>query len=124
VKVAADGKGPGLPVILFGDFKNEHARDVPINDRSGKHIAELVSTGNRPCVIGLRGWTQGGDDALLDRLRVDALRAPTPASCTWSATSSTTSRPRGKILSPPGGHRRCTGRTGCCPKGAGWGWSA
>lgn len=59
IKVAADGKGPGLPLILFGDFKKETARDVPINDRSGKHIAELVSDGNRPCVIGLRGWTQG-----------------------------------------------------------------
>lgn len=60
LKVAADGKSPGMPVVLLGDFKNQAAQDVPINERSGKHIAELVSDGNRPCVIGLRGWTQGG----------------------------------------------------------------
>lgn len=60
LKVAADGKSPGMPVVLLGDFKNQGAQDVPINERSGKHIAELVSDGNRPCVIGLRGWTQGG----------------------------------------------------------------
>lgn len=59
LKVSADGKSAGYPVILFGGFKSEDAGDVPINDRSGKHIAELVATGNRPCVIGLRGWTQG-----------------------------------------------------------------
>ncbi len=59
IKVAADGKSPGLPFVLFGDFKNAESRDVPINDRSGKHIAELIASGNRPCVIGMRGWTQG-----------------------------------------------------------------
>ncbi len=58
IKVAADGKGPGFPVVLFGDFKNASATDVPINERSGKQIAELVSDGNRPCVIGLGGWHQ------------------------------------------------------------------
>lgn len=59
LKVSSDGKGPGFPVVLFGDFKRESAGDVPINDRSGARIAELVCDGNRPCVIGLRGWTQG-----------------------------------------------------------------
>lgn len=59
LKVSADGKGAGYPVILFGDFKKADARDVPINDRSGKHIADLITSGNRPCVIGLRGWSQG-----------------------------------------------------------------
>jgi hypothetical protein len=57
LKSSADGKGPGLPVIMFGDFKEPKAADVPINQQSGKHIAELVSTGNRPCVIGFRGWS-------------------------------------------------------------------
>lgn len=59
LKVGADGKSAGFPVVLFGDFKNEAARDVPVNDRSGSTIAELIATGNRPCVVGMRGWTHG-----------------------------------------------------------------
>jgi hypothetical protein len=60
LKTSADGKAGGFPVIAFGDFKNPKAQDVPVNDRSGKHVAELVATGNRPCVIAMRGWTQSG----------------------------------------------------------------
>lgn len=59
LKVAADGRGPGFPVILFGTFKSADAGDVPVNDRSGKHVADLVAGGNRPCVIGMSGWRQG-----------------------------------------------------------------
>lgn len=61
LKVAADGKNAGFPIILFGDFKETAGKsipaDVPLNEYSGKHVAELVTSGNRPCVIGLRGWT-------------------------------------------------------------------
>lgn len=53
IKLAADGKGPGYPVVIFG---GEHA-DVPINDHAGAHVAELFATGNRPCLIDLGGWT-------------------------------------------------------------------
>lgn len=56
LKSSADGKSAGYPVICFGDFKEPRATDVPINDRSGKHVAELIATGNRPCIIGFRGW--------------------------------------------------------------------
>ncbi|HEV2210826.1 MAG TPA: DUF87 domain-containing protein [Verrucomicrobiae bacterium] len=56
LKSSADGKGPGFPVIAFGDFKEPKASDVPINDSSGRHVAELITSGNRPCVIGFRGW--------------------------------------------------------------------
>lgn len=56
LKSSADGKGPGFPIITFGDFKEEDATDVPINAQSGKHVAELVSTGNRPAIVGFRGW--------------------------------------------------------------------
>jgi uncharacterized protein len=56
LKSSADGKSPGYPVIAFGDFKESKATDVPINAHSGKHVAELVATGNRPCIIGFRGW--------------------------------------------------------------------
>lgn len=59
LKVGVDGKSPGYPVVLFGDFKNPDATDIPINVTSGKHVGELVATGNRPCVIGFRGWPQG-----------------------------------------------------------------
>lgn len=52
IKLKADGKRPGYPLVIFG---GKHA-DVPINDQSGKHIAELFAQGNRPCVIDLRGW--------------------------------------------------------------------
>lgn len=56
LKASADGKGAGFPIIAFGDFKNPEASDVAINAQSGKHVAELIAAGNRPCVIGFRGW--------------------------------------------------------------------
>lgn len=57
IKSSADGKGPGFPVVAFGDFKSEEdISDVPINEESGKDLAELVTDGNRPAVIGMRGW--------------------------------------------------------------------
>lgn len=55
IKLSADGKRPGYPLVVFG---GKHA-DVPINERSGAHIAELFATGNRPCLIDLRGWMPG-----------------------------------------------------------------
>jgi hypothetical protein len=59
IKVGGDGKSPGFPAIGFGDFKEPKGQDVPIDEHSGKHIAELITSGNRPCIIGFRGWTQG-----------------------------------------------------------------
>jgi hypothetical protein len=59
LKSSVDGNGPGFPVIAFGDFKKPEAADIPLNAQSGKHIAELITSGNRPCVIGMRGWSQG-----------------------------------------------------------------
>lgn len=55
IKLAADGKRPGYPVVIFG---GEHA-DVPINAHAGSHVAELFATGNRPCLIDLGGWMVG-----------------------------------------------------------------
>jgi uncharacterized protein len=54
-KSSADGKKAGYPIVIFG---GEHA-DVPINEHSGAHVAELVATGNRPCLIDLGGWYVG-----------------------------------------------------------------
>lgn len=59
LKLTADGRKANNDVITFGDFVNEDAADVPINEHSGRHIAELISSGNRPCVIGFRGWMPG-----------------------------------------------------------------
>lgn len=71
LKLSADGKAAGFPVVLFGDFKDKIKGDVPLIPRSkldddqvdvapaARHVAELVVSGNRPCVIGMRGWTQG-----------------------------------------------------------------
>lgn len=55
LKLAPDGKGPGFPIVIFG---GEHA-DVPINSHAGAHVAELFATGNRPCLIDLKGWMPG-----------------------------------------------------------------
>lgn len=59
LKSSADGKSAGYPVIAFGDFKESKASDIPINQHSGKHVAELIASGNRPCIIGFRGWMPG-----------------------------------------------------------------
>jgi hypothetical protein len=55
LKSSADGRHAGYPLVVFG---GEHA-DVPINEHSGAHVAELVATGNRPALIDLGGWMVG-----------------------------------------------------------------
>jgi hypothetical protein len=55
LKSSANGKSAGYPIVIFG---GEHA-DVPINEHSGAHVAELVATGNRPALIDLGGWMMG-----------------------------------------------------------------
>ncbi len=55
LKSSATGKQAGYPVVIFG---GEHA-DVPMNARCGGQIAELVATGNRPCIIDFGGWMVG-----------------------------------------------------------------
>lgn len=56
LKSSADGKSAGFPVIAFGSFREPKATDVPINRHSGPDVAELITSGNRPCIIGFRGW--------------------------------------------------------------------
>lgn len=57
LKSSSDGKGPGFPVVAFGDFKSDQdVSDVPVNEASGKDVAELIIDGNRPAIIGFRGW--------------------------------------------------------------------
>lgn len=52
LRLSKSGKSAGYPVVIFG---GDHA-DVPINAHSGNHVAELIATGNRPCIIDLGGW--------------------------------------------------------------------
>jgi len=57
LKVSADGKSPSnYQVVCFGDFKESRASDIPMNESSGRHVAEIIAAGNRPCVLGFRGW--------------------------------------------------------------------
>lgn len=55
LKSSKSGKQAGYPVVIFG---GDHA-DVPLNAHAGNHVAELVATGNRPCIIDLGGWMVG-----------------------------------------------------------------
>jgi hypothetical protein len=55
LKSSADGKSKGYSVVIFG---GAHA-DVPITPQAGAALAELVATGNRPCIIDLKSWTIG-----------------------------------------------------------------
>lgn len=55
LKLAADGKHPGYPVIVFG---GDHS-DVPLNYSSGKTMAELLATGDRSAVLQLRDMMPG-----------------------------------------------------------------
>lgn len=47
LKASADGKSEGYPIVIFGG-KHE---DLPFNPRAGAEVAELICTGNRPCLI-------------------------------------------------------------------------
>lgn len=101
-KLAADGNSPGLPLILFGEFKKPDAADVPINEQSGKHIAELVSSGNRPCVIGLAGWHQSA----MTRFWIDfasTLFATNKGELYLVCDEFHNFAPKGKVLSPQAG---------------------
>lgn len=55
LKSSKTGLSAGYPIVIFG---GEHA-DVPINEHSGAHVAELFATGNRSCIIDLGGWMVG-----------------------------------------------------------------
>ena len=50
-----EGLGPGYPVVVFG---GEH-RDVPIGERSGGRIAEIVAGRNLPAIVATAEMTVG-----------------------------------------------------------------
>lgn len=55
LKSSASGKSAGYPVVIFG---GDHA-DVPITEHVGAQVAEIVATGNRPCILDFGGWMVG-----------------------------------------------------------------
>lgn len=98
LKLSASGKSAGYPIVIFG---GKHA-DVQINARAGAQIAELIATGNRPCLIDLKGWT------VTDRTQFWIDFASTLFSKTegkrWLAIDEVHNfAPKGKVLDPSAG---------------------
>lgn len=98
LKSSADGKRAGFTLVIFG---GKHA-DVPLSAGSGKEIAELVFTGNRPCIIDMRALGQG------ERARFFIDLASTAYKVTkgkrWLVMSEVHNFcPKGKVFSPQAG---------------------
>lgn len=55
LRLAADGVSPGLPVVIFGGNR----ADVPVTDKDGAKVAELVASGIFSSVIDTKGMTVG-----------------------------------------------------------------
>ncbi len=55
LKSTADGQAPGFPVAIFG---GNHA-DVPITDKQGAKLGEIVGTSDLQCVIDVSEFTMG-----------------------------------------------------------------
>jgi uncharacterized protein len=55
LKLAADGKHAGYPVVVFG---GDHS-DMPLHHLSGKTMAELLGTANRSAVLQMRDFMPG-----------------------------------------------------------------
>ena len=55
LRVAADGKSPGLPIVILG---GDHA-DVPLESTAGEIIADLIVEDRVSCVIDLSLFRKG-----------------------------------------------------------------
>lgn len=55
LKSSRDGKHAGFPVVIFG---GEHS-DLPLTPHSGAAVAELIASGNRPCLIDMSSFMVG-----------------------------------------------------------------
>ncbi len=98
LKLAADGKGAGYPVLIFG---GEHG-DIPITEHAGASVAEIVAAGNNSCIIDLGGWMPGARSRFFTDFASSLFRLPHPAmhlvldECHNFA-------PQGKVLDPMAG---------------------
>jgi uncharacterized protein len=99
IKLSADGKEAGYPLVAFGDFKNPDATDIHITENHGIEIAKLVTGGNRPCLIGFRGWMPGK----VHKFWIDFISTVynTNQSPLWIIIDEVHNyTPKGKVLSP------------------------
>lgn len=55
LRAAADGKGPGLPIVILG---GDHG-DLPLTEKSGELIADLVVDERLAAVLDLSGFRKG-----------------------------------------------------------------
>lgn len=62
IRSSADGKGPGLPVALFGSVsrkrKDKPDPDVPLEETGGKLIADLVVDERLPCILDMSAFSE------------------------------------------------------------------
>lgn len=98
LKSSADGKHAGFPVVIFGGSK----ADVPLNAHAGSSVAELVATGNRPCVIDLGGWMVGERTRFFIEFASTLFRATT-APLRLIIDEVHNFAPQGKVLDPDAG---------------------
>jgi hypothetical protein len=98
LKSTADGKKAGYPIVIFG---GAHA-DVPINAHSGAAVAELIATGNRPCLIDLKGWTVSARTKFFVDF-AEALFAKTRGMRWLVIDECHNFAPQGKVLDPASG---------------------
>ena len=70
LRTAADGKGAGFPITIFG---GEHA-DIPITDKSGDALARILVERRLSCVIDL-GMMRKGEQCRFVRAFLDTLFA-------------------------------------------------
>ena len=98
LKAAGHGRTTGYPVVIFG---GEHG-DVPLNAHAGASVAELIATGNRPCIIDLGGWMVGERTRFFIDFASTLFR--TSKGLRWLAIDEVHNfAPQGKILDPDAG---------------------
>lgn len=99
LRYAGDGKNPGLPIYLFGDFKNPEVADVPLNPKLGKEMAKLVAESGASYVLGFRGWTVNDTTGFyIDFISTLYQKANYPLNLVIDEMQNFA--PKGKILSP------------------------
>src|SRR5688500_3733878 len=64
IRSSADGKGPGLPIALFGATgrkrQNKPEPDVPLEDTSGKLIADLIVDERLSAILDMSAFSEAG----------------------------------------------------------------
>lgn len=98
LKLAADGKGAGFPVVIFG---GDHG-DIPITEHAGSLVAEIVAAGNHSCIIDLGGWMPGPRSRFFVDFASSLFKLPHPAMHLIIDECHNVA-PQGKVLDPMAG---------------------